>query len=160
MENLENMEAIEAAQTELGYFLVSMMPVPWLKICLYAKCAPGYASVWYAFVEEETGVVSVQDFFWDRYSSYPVDELDAVKKLSKLTLNLYKAYLERFGEEKIWKAVYYTLNSDGTLQIDFDYESSNGNSFVQRDAVYERFFHTAYKYYTGKYPSTEYEAWG
>ena len=32
MENLENMEKIEALQTELGQFLVSMMPVPWEKI--------------------------------------------------------------------------------------------------------------------------------
>ena len=31
MENLENMEKIEALQTELGQFLVSFIPVPWKK---------------------------------------------------------------------------------------------------------------------------------
>ena len=155
MENLENMDRIEAAQTELGQFLPSFVPVPWSKICLYAKCAPGYASVWYAFAEKETDVISVQDFFWDRYSFYPVDELDVVMKLSKLSLNLYNAYLERFGEGKIWQAVYYTLNSDGTLQIDFEFELPSGNLVEQSNAVYRRFFNCEYKYIDGKYPATE-----
>ena len=66
MENLENMEKIEALQTELGQFLVSFIPVPWKKICFYADAVPGSASSWFAFVEQETDVICTQDFFWKR----------------------------------------------------------------------------------------------
>ena len=100
MENLENMEKIEAAQTELGQFLVSMMPVPWTKICFYAKAARGFSSTWFGFIEEETDVICCDDFFWNRYDSYPMEKWDSLDKLSDLVSELYNAYLERFGEEK------------------------------------------------------------
>ena len=32
MEKIENMEKIDALQTELGQFLVSIIPVPWEKV--------------------------------------------------------------------------------------------------------------------------------
>ena len=94
MESLENMEKIEAAQTELGKYLVSMMPVPWTKICFYADCAPGYAETFFAFVEAETGVISTMDFFWKRYDSYTVEKMEAFSELAELALSLYNAYLE------------------------------------------------------------------
>ena len=156
MEQLENMEKIEAAQTELGQFLVSMMPVPWTKICFYADCAPGYAETFFAFVEAETGVISTMDFFWKRYDSYTVEQMEAYSKLAELALSLYNAYLERFGEEKIWRSMFYTVNSDGAVHIDFAFEELPGSSLDQRYAVFERFFHTDYNYYKGKYPSTDY----
>ena len=53
MEHLENMEKIEALQTELGQFLVSMIPVPWKKICFYAKAARGFSSTWFGFIEKQ-----------------------------------------------------------------------------------------------------------
>ena len=81
MEYLENMEKIEAAQNELGQFLVSMMPVPWTKICFYADCAPGYADTFFSFIEEETGVISTMDFFWKRYDSYPVKKWKRIVNL-------------------------------------------------------------------------------
>ena len=156
MEHFDNMEKIEAAQTEIGQFLVSMMPVPWKKICFYADCAPGYAETWFAMIEKETDVICMADFFWDRYDNCPVKRMDVFKRLAKLALSLYNAYLERFGEEKIWRSMFYTLDSDGAIHIDFIFEKLPGSSLDQRYAVYERFFHTEYRYYKGKYSSTEF----
>ncbi len=66
MEQLENMEKIEALQTELGQFLVSMMPVPWEKICFFADAALGTVSEWFAFIEKETGVICTQELYWKK----------------------------------------------------------------------------------------------
>ncbi len=155
MEQLENMEKIEAAQKELGQFLVDMLPVPWSKICLYAKAAPGFAQTWFGFIEKETGVICARDFFWNRYDSYPMKEIDVKRKLSKLVLALYNAYLERFGEDKIWRLMFYTIESDGRIHIDFEYQNLEGNMLDQHNEVYRRFFGSEYHYYWTKYPSTE-----
>ena len=155
MEKLENMEKIESIQSELGYYLVSMIPVPWSKICFYAKAARGFSSIYYGFIEKETGVICALDFFWNRYDSYPVKEWDAIKKLNKLVSTLYYAYIERFGEDKIWRLMFYTIESDGKVHIDFKYEDLPGNSLEQQKEVFRRFFGTEYKYYWTKYPSTE-----
>ena len=156
MEQPDNMQEIEAAQTALGQFLVSMMPVPWEKICFYADAVPGSASSWFAFIEKETGVICTQDFFWDRYEQYPFEKMDAYTSLLKITKRLYHAYLERFGQEKIWRTMYYTLQCDGSVQIDFEYELPPGNLVEQGDAVYRRFFNCERKKSPkGKYPSTE-----
>ena len=155
MEQLENMEAIEALQSELGYFLVSIIPVPWSKICFYAQAARGFSSIYYGFIEKETGVNCAMDFFWNRYDFYPVKKRDAVKTLNKLVSDLYNAYLERFGEEKIWRLMFYTIESDGKVHINFQHENLPGNSLEQHDEVFRRFFGTEYKYYWTKYPSNE-----
>ena len=156
MEQLENMKKIEALQTELGQFLVSMMPVPWTKICFYADCLPGTASSWFAFIEKETGVICTQDFFWKRYDSYELAEMDVFCKLLELAESIYDAYTERFGQEKIWRTMYYTLQSDGSVQIDFEYELPPGNLVERSNAVYRRFFDCEYTQAPkGKYPSTE-----
>ncbi len=155
MEKLENMEEIEALQTELGQFLVSMMPVPWEKLCFYAKCARGFSQTWFGFIESETGVICARDFFWKRYDSYPIPKEDAIWKVPELSEALYNAYLERFGQEKIWRLMFLTIESDGKMHIDFEYENLQGNSLEQHDEVYRRFFGTEYEYYWTKYPSTE-----
>ena len=95
------------------------------------------------------------DFFWNRYDSYPVKEWDAIKKLNKLVSALYNAYLERFGEEKIWRLMFYTIESDGKVKVNFEYKDLEGNSLEQQKEVYRRFFGTEYEYYWTKYPSTE-----
>lgn len=82
--------------------------------------------------------------------------MNVVKRLSRLSLDLYNAYLERFGEEKIWKAMYYTLFSDGKVQIDFQYEPLSKDLRKKQDDVFKRFFNTEYKYYKGKYPSKDF----
>lgn len=156
MENLENMEKIEALQTELGQFLVSMMPVPWEKICYYADAAPGTASEWFAFIEKETSVICTQELFWKRYDSYKFEKMDVICKLLDLTESLYNAYVKRFGQEKAWRTMYYTLQSDSSIQIDFEYELPPGNLVEQGNAVYRRFFQCEYTNAPkGKYPATE-----
>lgn len=155
MEQLENMEKINSLQMELGYYLVSIMPVPWSKICFYARAARGFSSIYYGFIEKETGVISAMDFFWNRYDSYPVKKRDAVKQLNKLVADIYNAYLEQFGEEKIWRLMFYTIESDGKVRINLEYKNLSGNSLEQHDEVYRRLFGTEYEYYWTKYPSTE-----
>ena len=155
MEQPENMEKIEAAQTALGQFLVSMMPVPWKKICLYAKAAPGFAQTWFGLIEEETNVICARDFFFKRYDSYSMREIDVKRTLAKLVLSLYNAYLERFCKEKIWRLMFFTIESDGKVLIDFEYEDLQGNSLEVHDEVFRRFFGSEYEYYWTKYPSTE-----
>lgn len=111
MESLENMEEIDALQTELGLFLADMIPVPWRKICFHGKAGPGTSSAWFAFVEKETDVVCTHGFFWNRYDAYKYSEWDTMKKLLNLVLALYKAYAAKEGNEKVWKVMYYTLEA-------------------------------------------------
>ena len=156
MENLENMARIEALQTELGQFLVSFIPVPWKKICFYAAAVPGSASSWFAFVEQETDVICTQDFFGERYEHYTFEEMEVFVKLLDITGSLYNAYVEKFGQEKAWRTMYYTLLSDGSVHIDFEYELPHGNLVAQGNAVYRRFFQCEYTNAPkGKYPATE-----
>jgi len=155
MEQLENMEEIEALQTELGQFLVSMMPVPWEKICFYAKCESGTRTIWYAFEEKDTGAICTREFFWRRYEQYPTDKWDTTDKLMALTKALYLAYLASFGNYKIWSEMYYTLNVDRSINIEFEYGLSDGNIVQLHDTMHERFFGVPYKCLKGKYPATE-----
>ena len=155
MEQLENMQEIEAAQTELGQFLVSMMPVPWEKICFYADAAPGTTSIWFALVESETKVICTSDFFFKRYDRYSVEEMESYVKLSDMIEALYEAYVIRFGQNSVWKALYYTLQSDGLVHIDFEHELPKGNMIERHDAVFRKFFDAKYRYYYTKYPSVE-----
>ena len=156
MEQLENMEKIEALQTELGQFLVSMMPVPWEKICFYADCAPGTSSIWFAIIERETNMIITSGPFWKRYISYRLSEEEASEKLLDLALDLYNAYTAKFGPNKAWRTMYYTIQSDGKLQIDFEYALPPGNLVEQQNAVYKKFFECERKKSPkGKYPATE-----
>ena len=156
MESLENLEKIEALQTELGQFLVSMMPVPWEKICFYAECAPGTSSIWYAIIERETNMIITSGPFWKRYESYRLSEEEASEKLLDLALDLYNAYTAKFGSNKAWRTMYYTIQSDGKLQIDFEYALPPGNLVEQQNAVYKKFFECERKKSPkGKYPATE-----
>ena len=155
MENLENMEEIEALQTELGLFLADMIPVPWKKICFYAECSPGTASTWFAFVEQETGVICTRGFFWNRYDTYKYPERAAVKRLLDYAADLYKAYVKKVGQDKVWSTMYYTLESDGAVHIDLEFELPSDNILEVRNAVYRKFFHTEPKHYDTKYPSKE-----
>ena len=156
MESLENMEEIEALQTELGQFLVSMMPVPWTKICFYAEAEPGRISTWFALIEKETDMICTRDFFWKRYHQYPVQKREVSMQLSALTKALFEAYMKRFGEDSVWRTIYYTLESDYSVHIDFEYEYPKGDLFEQHDYTYKRFFPDAdYSYIEAKYPATE-----
>lgn len=146
------MEKIENAQKELCEYLISMMPVEWSKICYYSKCTTGSRSSWIALIEKKTGIICTQESFWKRYSTYPYEEMVAYVKLNKLTRNLFNAYLEKFGEEKIWCTYSLTIEDDYSFHVDLGYEMPEGNLVEQHDTVFRKFFNTDYKYLEGKYP--------
>ena len=52
--------------------------------------------------------------------------------------------------------MYYTLFSDGKVQIDFQYEPLSKDLRKKQDYVFKSFFNTDYKYYKGKYPSKDF----
>ena len=155
MEYLENMEKIEAAQTELCQVLVSMMPVKWSKIYFYSECSVNYNMIWFALKEKETGVICRMERFWKRYDSVTYKKMDAVKKLGVYINDLFNAYLEKYGEDKIWCLYYLTINDDYTFHVDLEYEMPEGNCLDRRNAVYQRFFGGWDKDVEGKYPATE-----
>ena len=117
------MRKIENAQKELCEFLIDMMPVEWSKICYYSKCTTGSRSSWIALIEKKTDIICTQESFWKRYSTYPYEEMVAYVKLNKLTQNLFNAYLEKFGEEKIWCRVpfipNYTTREDQNKTVEY-----------------------------------------
>lgn len=152
MNKIKNMNAIENAQIELCQYLISMMPVEWSKICFYSECTTGSCSVWISLVEEKTGQICTQESFWDRYNSYPYKKMETYIKQSELIKKLFNAYLEKFGEDKIWCTYFLTIESDYTFHVDLGYEVPEGDIVEQHDAVFERFFNTKYKYLEGKYP--------
>lgn len=146
------MHKIENAQKELCEFLIEMMPIEWSKICYYSKCTTGSRSSWIALIEKQTGIICPQESFWKRYSSYPYEEMVAYVKLNKLTRNLFNAYLEKFGEEKIWCTYSLTIEDDYSFHVDLGYEMPEGNLVEQHDEVYRNFFNKEYMYLEGKYP--------
>ncbi|MBR3901611.1 MAG: DUF600 family protein [Ruminococcus sp.] len=146
------MHKIENAQKELCEFLIEMMPVEWSKICYYSKCTTGSRSSWIALIEKQTGIICPQESFWKRYSSYPYEEMVAYVKLNKLTRNLFNAYLEKFGEEKIWCTYSLTIEDDYSFHVDLGYEMPEGNLVEQHDEVYRNFFNKEYMNLEGKYP--------
>mgnify|MGYP002622962072 CR=1 FL=1 len=152
MEQIDNMEKIEFAQKELCEYLISMMPAPWSKICYYSKCTTGSRTSWIALIEKKTGMICTQEAFWKRYASYPYVRAKAGIMLNELTRNLFNAYLEKFGEDKIWCTYYLTINEDYTFHVDLGYEMPIGDIVEQHDAVVRKFFNTDYEYLEGKYP--------
>ena len=146
------MHKIENAQKELCEYLISIMPVEWKKICFYSKCTSGSRTTWIALVEKETGAICTQESFWDRYNEYPCKKMDVYIKLGKLIKNLYNAYIEKFGEEKIWYTYSLTIEDDYSFHVDLGYEMPEGNLVEQHDEVYRNFFNKEYMYLEGKYP--------
>ena len=146
------MYKIENAQKELCEYLISIMPVEWKKICFYSKCTSGSRTTWIALVEKETGAICTQESFWDRYNEYPCKKMDVYIKLGKLIKNLYNAYIEKFGEEKIWYTYSLTIEDDYSFHVDLGYQMPEGNLVEQHDKVFRDFFNEEYQYLEGKYP--------
>ena len=152
MEQITNMNDIENAQVELCRFLINMIPVEWSRICFYAECENKKLTFWFANSEKETGAIITIASFWKRYESYPIARNVADNDLFYLTYSLYKAYLKRFGAEKIWKTYCLTINDDYTFNCDIGYEVPISNPAEKNNAIFNKFFGTDYKYIEGKYP--------
>lgn len=146
------MKEIEIIQNDIGIFLTDMIPVPWKKICLYAECENGSVSFWFALQEQKTDVITTMEFFWKRYENYPIRERDVRLKLADLVRLLYNSYINKYGEDKKWCTMYYTVESNYSVNIDLGYEMPKGNFVEIHHAVFERFFGAPYKYIDGKYP--------
>lgn len=101
---------------------------------------------------EKNGIICTQESFWKRYSTYPYEEMAAYVKLNKLTRNLFNAYLEKFGEEKIWCTYSLTIEDDYSFHVDLGYEMPEGNLVEQHHEVYRNFFNKEYVYLAEKYP--------
>lgn len=78
--------------------------------------------------------------------------MDVYIKLGKLIKNLYNAYIEKFGEEKIWCTYSLTIEDDYSFHVDLGYEMPEGNLVEQHDEVYRNFFNKEYVYLAEKYP--------
>ena len=146
------MDKLESLQKELGQFLIEMIPVEWKKICFYSECSTGRCSAWFAFVERKTDVICTQDFFGKRYDSYPIKKTDVYLKLTDFSLALNKAYIEKYGADKAWHSLSYTITDDYKYHIDFSYEEKDVSVIKTHTAVYESFFNTPYKFINTKYP--------
>ena len=146
------MEAINLLQKELGQFLVQIMPVEWSKICFYSECNSGRCSAWFAFIEKKTGIICTQDFFWDRYNSYPISKMEVYLKLTDFVIALHNAYKDKFGLEKAWHTLSYTVTDDYKFHIDFGYQDKDVSVMRTREEVFKNFFGVPYEYIEGKYP--------
>ena len=146
---------IEKYQAELIEFLISIIPVPWEKICYYAECDKGTSSFWFGFIEKETGIVSTYEFFFKRYSSYSHDKFDVTITLLDLAEKIYYAYANMFGKDKNWKTMVLVINEKNELTIDYSYELPNGDIFDVRDSIMMKYLGSEYVDITGKYPSLE-----
>ena len=146
------MNLIENLQKELCEYLISMMPVKWEKICFYSECNSGRCSAWFAFIEKKTGIICTQDFFWDRYNSYPISKMEAYLKLTDFAIALYNAYKDKFGLEKAWHTLSYTVTNDCKFHIDLGYEDKDVSVMRTHEEVFKNFFGVPYEYIEGKYP--------
>lgn len=146
------MNLIENLQKELCEYLISMMPVKWEKICFYSECNSGRCSAWFAFIEKKTGIICTQDFFWDRYNSYPISKMEAYLKLTDFVIALHNAYKDKFGPEKVWHTLSYTVTNDCKFHIDLGYEDKDVSVMRTHEEVFKNFFGVPYEYIEGKYP--------
>ncbi len=146
---------IQGAKKLLGEYLVGLIPVEWSRICFAGEVKVGSEAVstWMALVEKETGKICPQEAFWQRYESYPVDEAEASEKLKELALTLHRAYIETFGETKLWRTYYISISDNLSLSASRGPEIPKGEWEKNRHVIfYKKFFDRDYELPEGKYP--------
>ncbi len=145
---------IEKIQNEIGINLMNVVPVPWNRICFRAICDSNYSDTYYFFEESETGVISSSNNEDLRFKKewYKVDLRETISKLMKLPIQLYDAYQKINSSDKMWSALTYTLYSNGSFNIDFEYDKQ---SVLNRQQWKMKYFGEAADYfYKGLYPDT------
>ena len=147
---------IEKIQNEIGINLMNVVPVPWNKICFRAICDSSYSDTYYFFEESETGVISSSNNENLRFKKewYKVDLRETISKLMNLPIQLYNEYKKINDSDKMWRALTYTLYSNGSFNIDFEYESDEHSVLNRRQWCLKYFGETSLYYYKGLYPDT------
>ena len=133
---LPDTEMIRTKQAALEQYLISIMPVPWKKICFFIHRDGARLTNSFAVQEAETGTVCTQDFFQRRYAGFYVPGRDEMKrKLNQLAASLHFYYTEACGKENTWRSMFLTVTPDGPSHTEFAWAP-----FSEQDDPYEIFF--------------------
>lgn len=146
---------IENIQSNLGLFLIELIPVEWKRICFYAECEDGHNNFWYCFQENNTSLIITSDFFYNRYKNYSYTKSKTNETLANLTFELYEAYKKEFGKNKIWTTMTYVIESNRKIEIDFGYDlpdNSLKGILSKRKKIVNKYFDKDYIYTKEKYP--------
>ena len=147
---------IEKIQNEIGINLMNVVPVPWNKICFRAICNSNYSDIFYFFEESETRVISSNNNEKLRFKNewYKTNLRETKSNLMDLPIQLYKEYEKINSSDKMWSALTYILYSNGSFNIDFEYESDEHSVLNRRQWCLKYFGETSLYYYKGLYPDT------
>lgn len=139
MEQFAETKEIRDAVADITDFLISIVPVPWERICFYAECVPGTANIWFAVAEEGTGIVCTE--FRRRYASfYTLEYKEIRRRLIGLAVRLHIACSEIADAEKNWRCMYFTVDVNGDVHIDYTDKPLSEDFFDNNYAVCEYFF--------------------
>lgn len=147
---------IEELQKQIGINLINVAPVPWDKIGFHATCDDGYCTIYYFFIESETGVISSVNNADVRFKKewYKVELSKTKNNLMDLSLSLFEEYKKINPKNKMWQAFSFILNKDYNFNIDFEYKNSNEGLLNRKQWCLKYFNETAFYYYKGLYPDT------
>lgn len=150
-------EDIENCQNKLCEYLKNSIPVSWDKIVLYAKCKKTTRTARAAFREKTTGIVVTNEFWFDRYESYPVPKMDLLTTQIEFVRELNRLYRLAYGDDNVWATMAFIIEEDGSYHLDLSDEMPNRNMEEERNWLVKTYFNTHYKQIKGLYPSVEVE---
>ncbi len=137
-------EMIRSKQTALEQYLISIMPVQWKKICLFAHFSGGRLTAQFAVLEAESDTVCAQDSFQRCYVGHYVPGRDEMKKkVNQLTASVYFYCAEAWGKKKAWHSMFFTITPDGASHTEFAWAP-----FTEQDDPYES-ERAAFEYFFG-----------
>ena len=144
-EPLPDTEMIRMKQTALEQYLISIMPVPWKKICLFADFRGGRLLTQFAVLEAESDTVCWQDSFQRIYANagyYVPGRTELNNKVNQLAASLFFFYGEAMGREKVWRSMFLTITPDGSSHTEFVWApfSEEDDYFGMKRAASEFFF--------------------
>lgn len=78
--------------------------------------------------------------------------MEVYLRLTDIVRTLYNSYIEKFGEDKVWRSISYTINEDLKFHIDFSYEEKELSILKTHDEIFKSFFNVPYRFIKEKYP--------
>lgn len=127
-------EMIRMKRTALEQYLISIMPVPWKKICLFADFAGGRCIARFA-AEEETDTVFTQDSFQRIFANagyYVPGRTELNNRINQLAASMFFFCGEAFDRENVWRSMFLTVTPDGASHTEFAWAP-----FIEHDDPYE-----------------------